>query len=135
MNDGLIYIANNLFETLFAISNEEQRIGLMHVDHPAPTMTFIYSCAQINKFWMSNTKIPLDIIFCHAGEVVQICKGEPYSTAMIGDDRLTDLVIELPYGTAKLSDIKLGHKVGLVKPTKDELNKIIAEKYIGIIKF
>jgi uncharacterized membrane protein (UPF0127 family) len=134
MENGYIFIHNNVFPTLLAISEEEQSRGLMEQEWPPPIMSFVYATPKYNKFWMRNTPSPLDIIFCHAGEVVQICKGEPHSTAMIGDDRLTDLVIELPYGTAAASDIKLGYKVGLVKPTKDELNKIIAKKYHGIIK-
>lgn len=135
MEQGYIYIHNNIFPTLLAISVEEQAKGLMYVDPPIPNMAFVYGSPQVNKFWMANTKAPLDILFCHAGEVVQICKGEPYSTSVIGDDRLTDLVVELPFGTAFASGIKLGHKVGLVKPSMDELRKIIASKYNHFVKF
>ncbi len=115
MENGYVFINNVVFETLLARSMEEQSQGLMYVKPPVPTMTFVYSAPQVNKFWMANTPAPLDIIFCHGGEVVQICKGEPYSTSVIGDDRLTDLVIELPHGTVESSGIKLGHKVGLIK--------------------
>jgi uncharacterized membrane protein (UPF0127 family) len=134
MKSGIVCISNNLFETLLAISNEEQERGLMYVDPPAPVMTFVYECSGINRFWMANTKAPLDILFCHKGEVKQICFGEPNSTAMIGDHQLSDLVVELPFGTVASSSIKLGHQVGLVKPTREELKKIIAKKYLGIVK-
>jgi uncharacterized membrane protein (UPF0127 family) len=134
MEQGYIYIHDNVFPTLLAISEEEQAIGLMNQEWPPPVMSFIYTESKYNKFWMKNTPSPLDIIFSHKGKITQICKGEPYSTAMIGDNRLSDLIIELPYGTAINSGIKLGHKVGLVKPTFDELKRIIAEKYHGIIK-
>lgn len=135
MISGYIYIANNIFPTLFAISNQEQTIGLMHQKWPPPIMSFIYSTAQINRFWMQNTISPLDILFCHQGKIKQICFGEPYSTTMIGDNQLSDLVVELPFGTVQSSDIKLGHRVGLVKPSQDELKKIIAEEYFKNIKY
>ena len=135
MLKGMVYIHNNIFETLIAVSAEEQQRGLMYIDPPAPVMTFIYGTPSINKFWMSNTKAPLDILFCHNGKVSQICYGEPHSTSMIGGNLFSDLVVELPHGTAESSEIKIGHSVGLVKPTPDELRKIIAEKYHILIKY
>lgn len=134
MESGYIHVANNIFPTLLAISYEEQAQGLMGCAWPPPVMSFIYTAAQVNRFWMKHTPSPLDLLFCHNGEVRQICFGEPNSTAMIGAMQLSDLVIELPFGTASSTGIKLGHKVGLVKPTRDELRKIIAEKYLGIVK-
>ena len=83
---------------------------------------------------MRLTLAPLDIIFCNRGEVKQICYGEPHSTAMIGDYQFSDLVIELPFGTAHSTGIKLGSKAGIVKPTAEELKKIIAAKTFGLIK-
>ena len=135
MEQGYIYIHNNIFPTLLAISAEEQSKGLMHQAWPPPVMSFVYERPRINKFWMKNTPSPLDIVFCHDGRISQICYGEPHSTSVIGDNLPSDLVIELPYGTTKSSDIKIGHAVGLVKPTKDELHKIIAEKYHHFVKF
>jgi uncharacterized membrane protein (UPF0127 family) len=134
MEEGIIYIHNNVFNTLIAVSEDEQAQGLMGQTWPPPVMSFVYAEPRVTKFWMKNTPSPLDIVFCHNGKVTQICKGEPYSTTMIGDNKFSDLVIEFPYGTAVTSGIKLGHSVGLVKPTVEELKKIIAEKYHGIVK-
>lgn len=135
MESGYLYINNNIFPTLLAISQKEQERGLMEQSWPPPVMSFIYSIPQCNKFWMKNTPSPLDIVFAHNGVITQICYGEPYSTAMIGDDRLSDLVVEFPYGTIYSSDIKLGHKIGLVKPNVEELKIIIAKKSREIFKF
>jgi uncharacterized membrane protein (UPF0127 family) len=135
MENGYIYVANNIFPSLLAISEEEQQKGLMFQPFPPPIMSFIYSCPKVNRFWMRNTEAPLDIVFCYQGEIQQICKGEPFSTQLIGDDQKSDLVIEFPYGTVKKSNIKLHHKVGMVKPTESELKKIIAEKYPQFVKF
>lgn len=115
MKNGYIYIGANIFQTLFAVSMEEQSRGLMYIDPPVPTMSFIYQMPQVNKFWMSNTKAPLDIIFCHNGKVSEICYGEPFSTKIIGSDHFSDLVIELPYGTVEKCGIKLGEYAGLIK--------------------
>jgi len=134
MESGYIYANDSVFPTLLAISEEEQSVGLMQQAWPPPVMAFVYAQPKYNKFWMKNTPSPLDIVFSHLGVITQICKGEPHSTAIIGDDRLSDLIIEFPYGTVAESGIKLGHKIGLVKPTADELKRIIAEKYHGIIK-
>lgn len=129
MENGYIYIDNNIFPSLLAISDFEQSVGLMKQSWPPPIMSFVYNYPKINKFWMHNTESPLDIVFCCNGEVTQICKGEPFSTKIIGDDKLSDLVIEFPYGTVSSSEIYLSNKVGLVKPTIKELKKIILEKY------
>lgn len=135
MEKGYIYIHNNIFSTLLAISADEQMNGLMHQEWPPPIMSFIYDAPRINKFWMANTPSPLDIVFCNNGKVSEICYGEPYSTTTIGSNIFSNLVIELPRGTVNYTKIKIGQTVGLVKPTADELRKIIAEKYNIFIKF
>lgn len=126
MKNGYIFISNNVFETLLAISQEEQIKGLMGHPWPPPVMSFVYDKPRINKFWMHMTPSPLDIVFANRGEITQICMGEPYSTAAIGDFKESDLVIEFPLGTVLSSNIKLGNKVGILSPTKEELRKILA---------
>jgi uncharacterized membrane protein (UPF0127 family) len=135
MEQGYIFIHNSIFPSLLAISGEEQSRGLMYIDPPAPVMTFVYDKPRINKFWMANTQAPLDILFCHEGKVSEVCYGEPHSTSVIGSNLFSDLVIELPHGTVESAKIKIGQPVGLVKPTPDELHRIIAEKYHLFVKF
>lgn len=134
MESGYIHIANQIFPVLFAISSEEQSRGLMYQEWPPPAMVFVYASASCNKFWMKNTPSPLDIVFTHNGIINQICKGEPHSTSIIGSDQLSDLVVELPYGTTKSFGLKLGDQVGLVRPSPTQLKRIIAQNYPGIIK-
>lgn len=134
MRSGTIHIANHVFETLLAISSDEQEKGLMYIKPPTPIMSFVYDSPKINKFWMKSTPAPLDIVFCHKGKVSQICKGEPYSTSIIGDHKFSDLVVELPYGTVEELNIKIGHDVGFISPDDSELNKIIAETYSNNFK-
>lgn len=135
MEQGYIYINNVIFPTLLAISEQEQQQGLMHQAWPPPIMSFVYDAPKVNKFWMKNTPSPLDIVFCHKGKVSQICYGSPNSTDIIGDNKFSDLIIELPYGTVDSEGIKIDHAVGVVAPTPDELRKIIAEKTSHFVKF
>ena len=134
MEQGYIYIHNNVFPTLLAISSEEQAKGLMHQEWPPPVMAFVYPGPSVNRFWMKNTPSPLDIVFCHKGKIAEICYGEPHSTQVIGS-HVSDLVIELPYGTVESTGIKVGQLVGLVKPTPQDLGKIIAQKTGLFVKF
>lgn len=135
MENGYIFIDNNVFPSLFAISSEEQSRGLMFEPWPPPIMSFIYSAPQFNSFWMKNTPSPLDIVFCCDGTVKQICYGKPFSTDTIGGTIPSDMIIEFPSGTVELSSIKIGNKVGLVKPTKNELKEILAQKYHKFVKW
>jgi len=127
MKEGFIFINDNIFSTLLAISEDEQVKGLMFQEPPTPIMTFIYAYPKVNKFWMKSTPAPLDLIFCNNNQVSQICKGIPYSTKIIGEDVPSDLVIELPAGTVKSSNIKLQDSVGLIKPTIAELKTLLSK--------
>lgn len=129
MNSGYVSVDDSIFETLFAISMEEQQQGLMFLKNP-PIMTFVYAYPCVNKYWMKNCPVDLDIVFCHKNKVSQIYRGEPFSTKSIGNDSFSDLVIEFPYGTAKSSNIKIGSPVEIIEPTINEIRKIIAsERY------
>ena len=41
MEQGYIYISDNVFQTLLAISSEEQSLGLMFQKWPPPIMSFV----------------------------------------------------------------------------------------------
>lgn len=120
-------ISNNEFITLLAVTAEEQEMGLKYKDWPPPVMSFIYASPRINKFWMKDTKSPLDILFCLNNKIINICSGVPYSTMVIGNDHPSDLVIELPAGTCDQFKIKAGDPVELTY-SKDSLLKIFSMK-------
>jgi uncharacterized protein len=125
MHTGILYINDNVIETLLACSVCEQEKGLMGQPWPPPVMTFLYKTPRINKFWMKNTPSPLDILFCYKNKITQICKGIPYSLIMIGDNSESDCVIELPANTCKLLNIIVGDDAGLLSPDADSLRKIL----------
>lgn len=123
MSDKII-IGNNIFDTLVAVTEDEHARGLMYKKWPPPVMIFPYKTADVRRFWMRNTISPLDIIFCKENKIVDIKYGEPLSTKLIGPIEPVDLVIELPYGTAKNAGIKIGDDVSIVYSTQT-LNRIL----------
>ena len=112
MKKGLIKTKEKEFSVLLAITAEEQERGLMHQKWPPPAMAFVYTKPKFSSFWMKNTPSPLDIVFCLDGKITKICKGEPYSTALI-DGGLSDLVVEFPCGTCNNCGIVVGSEINL----------------------
>lgn len=95
-------LINNQIEipTKVAITEEEHIRGLMF-QKEAYILAFPYDRLAIRKFWMKDTFVPLDIIFCCAGQIIKICSGIPLDETLVGPDFLCDLVIEMPAGYAK----------------------------------
>ena len=121
-----VVIGTNSFPVLVAISEEEQRKGLMGVSWPPPIMAFPYKKANVHKFWMKNTPSPLNILFCHAGRIIEICDGEPYSTTLIGPNTYSDLIVEMPQGSVAKHDIKINDKIR-IKYSSDSLKKLFPQ--------
>jgi uncharacterized protein len=115
-----ISIKGQVFPILVAVTPSEQQRGLMFQEWPPPIMAFPYNVAASRRFWMKNTISPLDIVFCRANHVVGIFRGEPMSTKLVGPDEPSDLVVELPAGTADCLGLQVGDYVGYA-PTKETL--------------
>jgi len=98
--------------SLFAFSEHDQRLGLMFRKEAA-VMSFCYEFPAIRKFWMKNTYLPLDILFCRAGEILAIDQGSPLSLDLVGPDLESDLIIELPQGLSRDLGLKIGTKVSI----------------------
>lgn len=110
---GTIKIGNHSISTVFAISDSEKERGLMYLELPPPSMTFLYTEAENKHFWMKNTPSPLDIIFCRSGRVISIHDGNPFSTKLIGPGIPSDIVIEMPSGTCNKLGIKVGDSIDI----------------------
>lgn len=119
-----IKIAEFILPTLLASTEEEQSNGLMYIKPPVPIMTFVFSNPKYNQFWMKNTPSELDIIFSLNNKITTITKGEPNSTKIINGG-LSDLVVELPFGSITKLKTKLGDYLGLV----DINNKKFAKQF------
>jgi len=110
---GRLRIGEHEFDTELAITSEQQEKGLMYREDPS-VMAFVYSTPKPAQFWMKDTPAPLDIIFTLRGSVINICRGEPYSTKIVGDYYTpSDLVIEMPAGSCKKLGITIGSPVSL----------------------
>lgn len=125
MKDKII-INGKEFPTLVALTEEEQEQGLMYRSWPPPVMTFPFDKEARRKFWMKNTPSPLDIIFCRSGKIVDICSGQPLSEMFLGPNEPTDLVIELPAGTASKNSFQTGNEVKLSYSVPT-----LAKKWVG----
>jgi len=106
MTDRII-INGMEIEASVAITYEEQAKGLMGQTWPKPMM-FLYATPAVNTFWMKGTPATLDIVFALNNKVVGIRSGVPYSTALIGVESASDLILELPAGSAKRLGLKSG---------------------------
>lgn len=111
---NLIEINGHSFPTDLAIEKDDQSKGLMFYEDEHPVMSFVYLKPKTNKFWMKNTYVPLDIVFCSKSKIQYICEGVPESLDEVGPDFPTDLVVELPKGTCSKFDFKVGDDVNLV---------------------
>lgn len=115
-------VNSRIIPTLVALTEGEQRQGLMHQTWPPPIMSFYYSEPKIRKFWMKNTPSPLDIVFVRQGKVISVENGVPWSEVQVGPDQMSDLVVEFPAGMAKYLKIDLGSEI-ILCPSLDFLSR------------
>jgi uncharacterized protein len=108
MKTGTISFPSKSIKVLVAETPEEQMVGLMYCEPPLPSMAFPYQVASYQRFWMKNTKAPLDILFCRDYKIEKICRAEPFDLRLVGSDNLSDFVIELPAGEAEKLNLKVG---------------------------
>ncbi len=104
------------YNTEIAITDEQQKIGLMYRDKlPAnEAMLFLFSHDQKINMWMKNTLIPLDMLFIdNSGKIVHIApNATPNSLTVINaGDTPVLAVLELKGGIAKEHNIKIGDQV------------------------
>jgi len=104
--------SNIIDDPKFAITPSEHNKGLMWVEEPT-AMVFLFNSTKNRKFWMKNTPLSLDIIFCLNGTVVDIVTGKPFSEDLIGPEKeiKSDIVIEVPAGYCKKHNIDKGSTV------------------------
>ena len=106
---------SHAFTVELADTQDERDIGLMHRDHldADKGMLFDLQRSQIERFWMRNTFIPLDMIFIRAnGAIAFIAENTtPHSEQPVGPNDLVRAVLEVPAGKAKRLGIKTGDLV------------------------
>lgn len=102
------------FRVEVAETPAEQQKGLMFRTAMGPNegMIFPNSPPQVRSFWMKNTVIPLDIIYIGPDRrVLNIVRGEPYSTVSLPSAGPVINVLELVAGRSEQLGIKPGDLV------------------------
>ena len=117
MNKGTIIVGKNAIRDVFLAEKQlDQMVGLMHRPAPLPYMAFIYAKPDVARFWMKNTRQDLAIIYALGGKIMQIHRGEAFSTKLIGsEDILSDIVLEMPWETFERSQISIGDDIRLIQ--------------------
>jgi uncharacterized membrane protein (UPF0127 family) len=115
-----IQIGKQVLQLELARTPKTRETGLMHRES-MPTgegMLFVFEKPQPQRFWMKNTRIPLDIGYFSAdGKLRELHRGRPYDLSGM-PSRAKDLqfVVELIEGEFK--------RLGLVPGARLDLNSV-----------
>jgi len=107
-------IGNKNFTLEAAVTDQEHEVGLMFRDSmPADHgMIFVFDRAEVQNFWMKNTRLPLDIIYVGSdGTIVAIRQMQPFDLRSTSSDRPAQYAIELNQGAAAACGAKEGDKL------------------------
>ena len=111
-----IIIGSKTFTVEIAADLAAREQGLMNRDKMENEhgMIFLFPHSGIYKFWMKDTKIPLDLLFLdNAGKVVHIVTLQPGDLVGFENYTPTRYVIELNAGVAKSLNLKTGDTINL----------------------
>ncbi|MEZ5358928.1 MAG: DUF192 domain-containing protein [Candidatus Zixiibacteriota bacterium] len=102
-----------------ADNRDEQQTGMMRREEMPETqcMLFIFPDEQPRSFWMSNTKLPLDIIFVNSKkEIVSIQKNAmPFDESHYWSEEPAQYVVEVIGGFCDKHTIAPGDKISWVR--------------------
>jgi uncharacterized membrane protein (UPF0127 family) len=102
-----------------AVLPEERARGLMYRESMGlmEGMLFIFENGTKQRFWMKNTRIPLDIgYFSSKGFLLEVHKAKPHDISGV-PSRSSDIkfVLELNAGAYKKLDIDIGSKIDMME--------------------
>jgi uncharacterized membrane protein (UPF0127 family) len=112
-------IGNRKFVIEVARSPAEQEKGLMKRDSMPDDhgMIFVFTRDEVRKFWMKNTRFPLDIVFLDGkGKVVSIHQMQAYDINETSSDVPARYAVELNKGMASDSGVKIGDMIDIPPP-------------------
>ncbi len=113
-----IKIKNQIIKIELARTSDELTKGLSNRDFLDPNsgMLFIFPRTDIYKFWMKDTRIPLDIIWINHNQIVEMTSLNPPIDNNIPEyspKNPANYVLEVNAGFIKNHDIKIGDKITL----------------------
>ncbi len=109
-----ITVGNDIYHIEVARTREEQSRGLMYREslRSDEGMIFIYEEDRKLSFWMKNTYIPLSIAFvAKDGIIKEIHQLKPESLTPVKSTHSVRYALELPSGSFKRSNVKVGDKI------------------------
>ena len=112
-----IQIGEQTLQLELARTSKTRETGLMYRENlpKGEGMIFVFENPQPQRFWMKNTRIPLDIGYFSAdGRLREVHRGQPYDLSGM-PSRAKDLqfVVELYEGEFKRMGITLGSRLSL----------------------
>ena len=112
-----IQIGEQTLQLELARTPKTRETGLMYRENlpKGEGMIFVFENPQPQRFWMKNTRIPLDIGYFSAdGRLKEVHRGQPYDLSGM-PSRAKDLqfVVELYEGEFKRMGITLGSRLNL----------------------
>ncbi len=122
-----ITVGKDIYHIEVARTREEQSIGLMNRESLKSDegMIFIYSEDRKLSFWMKNTFVPLSIAYISKdGIVKEIHHMKPESLTPIESTHSVRYALELPSGSFKRSNVKIGDKIILPNLITDPFDTI-----------
>ena len=120
-------ISGTRLKVEIAALSDEQARGLMFRDklESGTGMLFIFKKGAARRFWMKNTRIPLDIgYFSSSGHLLEVHKGKPHDTSGV-PSRSTNIkfVLELGEGEFKKLGLNLGDRLKI-----NDLGKLLKQR-------
>ncbi len=97
-----------------ARTESQHQQGLMGRTELAPNsgMVFLFDPPREVSMWMKDTLIPLDMLFVNPqGKIFRLREGKPNDLTPLASNGKTAAVVELPHGTVKKFNIRIGDKV------------------------
>ncbi len=127
-------IGDALINAKLAILSEERQKGLMFVDEmkSGTGMLFVFEEPTPQKFWMKNTRIPLDIgYFSSNGILKEIHAAKPFDLGGVPSrSKNIQFVLELNLNDFRTQKIKIGDRLNL-----DDIRKAIKERGLNPEKY
>ena len=112
-----IKVGNTTLILELALTANKREKGLMHRDHLGNKegMLFVFESPQPMRFWMKNTRIPLDIgYFSSDGRLKELHRGQPFDLSGVpSQSQFLQFVIELNAGEYHNLGIRLGDQMDL----------------------
>ena len=118
-------IGNRIFQLEIAANDANRQKGLMDRDSMPMSrgMIFVFADEAPRAFWMKNTRIALDILYLNRqGEVVDIKSMQPLDLRSIASAKPAKFAIELNYGAAQNSGVKLGDRLSIPPAAAEPAN-------------